>query len=50
MTVSTKNVGSECKVDLGYTKEEWDNLRNDVQDDIIHEKLFDTVNICIEEK
>ena len=50
LIVSTDKVGSEQEVDLGYTQEEWDNLRHSDQDVIVNEKIWEAINVHIVEK
>lgn len=50
LKVSTSKVGSEVEVDLGYSYEQWNQMRECIQDDIVNEKLWEVVNVSVEEK
>ena len=47
LKVSTDKVNSVVDVDLGYTTEEWDELFDGEQDDIVNEKVWEVINTWI---
>lgn len=50
LVVSTNNQGSECEVDLDITEDDWDDLTEVAQQELIRESLPDITDIYVTPK
>jgi hypothetical protein len=48
LCVETKMHGSKCKVDMGYTVDEWNAMFDDEQNDICNEYMANVCNVWTE--
>ena len=50
LIVSTNNAGSQCETDLDITEDEWCDLTEMAQQELIRESLPDVADIYVEAK
>lgn len=48
LKAATNSIGSECETDLGVTQEEWEQLSEQEQQDLINEYKSDVLEIWVE--
>ena len=49
LRAATNKVGSECSCDMGITREEWDKMPSEEQNQYINEYMSNVVDVWVDE-